>query len=142
MMLRGKCQCGQVRYEIDGPARQIIECHCETCRRLTGGVWQVTGARMADVTIADPEAALKWYRSSETIERGFCGTCSSILFVRRDGVDRITITAGTLDQPTGLHLMMRIFTDDRADYNTDSSGDGVLNYPGAPPPEKFDIPNA
>jgi hypothetical protein len=77
-MLRGKCQCGQVRYEIDGPARQIVECHCERCRRLTGGVWQVTGARMADVTIDDPEAALKWYRSSETFERGFCGTCSSI----------------------------------------------------------------
>ena len=29
-----------------------------------------------------------------------------------------------------------------AGLNADSSGDDVLNYPGAPPPEKFDIPNA
>ena len=139
-MLAGKCHCGGVRYEITGPVRQVVECHCESCRRLTGSVWHATGARLADVTINDDGGMLNWYRSSELVERGFCRTCGSTMFFRRDGGDTITITAGTLDQPTGLKLMMRIFTDDMADYAADSSGDGIPRHGQFPEMHHFAIP--
>ncbi len=138
--MRGRCHCGQVRYEITGPVRQVVECHCESCRRLTGSVWHATGARQKDVAIDADEGALSWYRSSELVERGFCSNCGSTMFFRRDGADTITITAGSLDQPTGLHLMMRIFTDEMADYAADSSGDGIPRYPGFPEMHHFAIP--
>ncbi len=138
--LRGKCHCGRVRYEITGPVRQVVECHCESCRRITGSVWHAIGARRADVAITDQAGALTWYRSSEKVERGFCVNCSSTLFFRRDNTDTITITAGSLDQPTGLHLMMRIFTDDMADYAADTSADGIPRFPQLPGMEHFAIP--
>ncbi|MDP7548060.1 MAG: GFA family protein [Alphaproteobacteria bacterium] len=136
----GKCHCGRVRYRIAGPVRQVVECHCESCRRITGSVWHATGARQRDVTITDDDGALHWYRSSEKVERGFCGNCGASLFFRRDNVDIITITAGSLDQPTGLHLMMRIFTDDMADYAADTSGDDIPRFPEYPPMHHFAIP--
>ncbi|MDA1101028.1 MAG: GFA family protein [Proteobacteria bacterium] len=139
--LQGQCHCGRVRYAIAGPVRQVVECHCESCRRITGSVWHATGARKVDVTITDPTGALSWYRSSEMVERGFCGNCGSTLFFRRDNADTITITAGSLDQPTGLHLMMRIFTDEMADYAADTSGDGIPRYPALPPMHHFAIPD-
>ncbi len=139
-MLRGRCHCERVRYEITGPVRQVVECHCESCRRLTGSVWHATGARQRDVSITDDDGALHWYRSSEKVERGFCGHCGSTLFFRRDGADTITITAGSLDQPTGLKLMMRIFTDDMADYAADSSGDGIPSHAQFPEMHHFAIP--
>lgn len=139
-MLTGKCHCGRVRYEIAGPVRQVVECHCESCRRITGSVWHATGAYQRDLTITDDTAALSWYRSSEKVERGFCGHCGSTMFFRRDGADTMTITAGTLDQPTGLHLKMRIFTEDMADYAADSSADGVPSYEGFPDMHMFAIP--
>jgi hypothetical protein len=117
-----------------------VECHCESCRRITGSVWHATGAYRKDVTIIDEGGLLNWYRSSEKVERGFCGTCSSTMFFRRDGGDNIAIAAGTLDQPTGLNLMMRIFTDDAADYAADTSGDGIPQYPAFPDMDKFAIP--
>ena len=120
--------------------RQVVECHCESCRRITGGVWHATGARLADVTIRDEDGALNWYRSSEKVERGFCAHCGSSLFFRRDGADTITITAGSLDQPTGLHLMMRIFTDNKADYAADTGDDGIPDFPEFPPMHHFAIP--
>lgn len=140
-MLTGKCHCGRVRYEIAGPVRQVVECHCETCRRITGSVWHATGARQADLTISDDDGALNWYRSSAKVERGFCSNCGSTMFFRRDGADTITITAGSLDQPTGLHMMMRIFTDETADYAADSSGDGLPRYEGFPDMHLFAIPD-
>ena len=60
---QGKCHCGRVRYEIAGPVRQVVECHCESCRRITGSVWHPIGARLADVTITAPESFLgPWTR--------------------------------------------------------------------------------
>ena len=136
----GRCHCNRVSYEIAGPVRQVVECHCESCRRLTGSVWHAIGARRDDVTITDDDRALNWYRSSELVERGFCKHCGATMFFRRDNTDTITITAGSLDQPTGLHLMMRIFTDERADYAADTSGDNIPHYPGFPEMHHFAIP--
>ena len=101
----GQCLCGSVKYEVRGPLRAIVECHCRTCRRLTGGLWHATAARRGDVTI-DDGGTLRWYRSSPPVRRGFCGNCGSWLFL--DGEDRpfLVITASgtefaklTLDGP-------------------------------------------
>ncbi len=139
---RGQCHCGRVSYSVGGPMRQVVECHCESCRRITGSVWHATGARRADVAIRDEASALTWYRSSEGVERGFCGHCGSTLFFRRDNGDTITITAGSLDQPTGLKLMMRIFTGERADYAPVPVGDNIESFPSWPPMARFVIPDA
>lgn len=31
-----QCRCGAVRYEVNGPLRNVIACHCEQCRRSSG----------------------------------------------------------------------------------------------------------
>lgn len=122
----GQCLCGSVKYEVRGPLRAIVECHCRTCRRLTGGLWHATAARRGDVTI-DDGGTLRWYRSSPPVRRGFCGNCGSSLFF--DGEDRpfLAITAGTLNEPTGIKLGARIFTADAADYYDFSAG--IPNVP-------------
>lgn len=111
----GQCLCGSVRYEVRGPLRDILECHCQTCRRFTGGLWNATAAHREHVTIRDG-GTLKWYQSSEHVRRGFCGDCGSSLFWNRDDRPYLGITAGTLNEPTGLKLAARIFTAEQADY--------------------------
>jgi hypothetical protein len=61
-------------------------------------------------------ATLRWYRSSETAERGFCGVCGSNLFWKLKGRDDWSITAGTLDVPTGIGMQQHIFVADKSDY--------------------------
>ncbi|WP_442475962.1 GFA family protein [Roseovarius litorisediminis] len=34
--MRGSCQCGAVRYEVAGPLRQVVGCHCSQCRKTSG----------------------------------------------------------------------------------------------------------
>ena len=64
----------------------------------------------------DREAALAWYRSSDTVERGFCRVCGSALFWKRAGDPEIFIGAGSLDGPTGLTISHHIFCKDKGDY--------------------------
>ena len=118
--------------------RQVVECHCESCRRITGVVWYAIGARLAHVTNSDDGGKLNWCRSSELVERGFCGNCGSTMSFPRDGAD--TITARSLDQLTGLILAMRICTDNMADYAADTSGDGIPRFPELPPMNHFALP--
>ena len=112
---RGDCLCGAVRYEITGPLRPVVACHCEQCRKTSGHYVSATAAARKDM-ILHGEAALRWYSSSETARRGFCVECGSNLFFDRDGRNTVAIMAGSLDKPTGLRTVGQIFTEEAGDY--------------------------
>lgn len=111
----GGCLCGAVTYRIAGPLRDVVACHCGQCRKTSGHFVAATAVRAEDLTIAE-DGALRWYRSSEAAERGFCGVCGASLFWRRIDGDQIGIMAGGLDGPTGLSLAVHIFVKDAGDY--------------------------
>ena len=111
----GGCLCGDVRFRVTGPLRDVIACHCSMCRRATGAFVAATAAADADLAVTGADA-LRWYRSSDEAERGFCGRCGSNLFWRRPGSGRTSILAGCLDQPTGLRIGRHIFVADKGDF--------------------------
>ena len=111
----GSCLCGAVTYEVDGPLRPVIACHCGQCRKSHGHFAAATAAYREDLTIAG-EAALQDYEASPGVRRRFCRHCGSGLFWDVSGRPTISIWAGTLDSPTGLELAMHIFTADKGDY--------------------------
>jgi hypothetical protein len=108
--------CGAVRFHVPTSSLAgVTVCHCGQCRRWHGHVGAYTNAKAADL-VFDESRGLAWFRSSGFAQRGFCRECGSSLFWRRDGSDLISITAGTLDPPTGLATRLQIFTEDRGDY--------------------------
>jgi len=111
----GGCLCGAVRYEVRGPLRPIVMCHCTQCRRMTGHVLASTAARHADLRLL-AEGGLGWYASSAGARRGFCSRCGSTLFWQGAGRDYLSIAAGTLDDSSGLQVACHIFTADKGGY--------------------------
>ena len=122
----GRCLCGAVCYEVRGPLSDAHACHCGQCRRQSGHFVVATGAKRADFVLTE-QRGLKWYRSSEIAQRGFCGDCGSVLFWD-DGGTEISINAGSLDTPTGLTLTKHIFVDDKSDYY--EINDGLPTFAG------------
>ena len=112
---RGSCLCGEVVYEVHGPLRNVIACHCVQCRKQTGHYMAATSARRADLRM-EKDAGLRWYQSSQEARRGFCGVCGSVLFWSSEGRPDISITAGTLDGPTGIVTEGHIFCASKGDY--------------------------
>ncbi len=111
----GGCLCGGVRYGINSALRGVVNCFCGQCQKTSGHHVAATQARRADVYL-EKDDTLKWYRSSEKAERGFCGECGGNLFWRHDDEDTVSIMAGTLDTPTGLTTTGNLFTEDASDY--------------------------
>jgi hypothetical protein len=104
---RGRCLCGAVVYEVRGPLRDVLICHCVECRRWHGHVSASTAARTGDLVLLQ-DRALRWIdspRSNANARRAFCGECGSSLFWDAPERETISIAAGTLDDGAGLRVM-------------------------------------
>jgi hypothetical protein len=110
-MANGGCHCGAIRYSVAGEPRHSSVCHCESCRRTTGGLataWLGYPTEALTVEKGEPKS----YSSSGGVERQFCGSCGTSLFYTNEPampgiVDVLTVT---LDNPTAfppaLHVQM------------------------------------
>ena len=112
----GGCLCGAVRFEVAVPEGHIHACHCGMCRRWTAGPFMsVNCPGVPDFESAD---SLRWHRTSDWAERGFCGTCGSSLFFRlAKQPEMLTVVAvEAFDDAAGLELRQHIYIDDKPDY--------------------------
>lgn len=110
----GGCLCGSVKFRIMGPLREVVACHCRQCQKSSGHHVAATRVALSDFNL-EPTNSLQWYQSSKLAKRGFCNKCGSNLFWQ-NLPDKISIFAGSLDDPCGLRLSKHIFVADKADY--------------------------
>ena len=116
--MKGSCLCGAVRIEVRGPLEHAPEaCHCAQCRRKTSHVFVGVNVRRALLDVQGDEN-VAWYRSSESVERGFCRTCGSALFWKPTlaGYDYTSVAMGLFDPPTGTRLAKHTFVGEKGDY--------------------------
>ncbi|MGI9319142.1 MAG: GFA family protein [bacterium] len=114
-MKKGGCLCGAVRYEINGPLRDVVNCHCSMCQRLHGSFGPHSKALKSDIRLIR-EDGLAWYKTSEIARRGFCRICGSSLFWEPFDQEATGILAGSIDTPTELKTMGHIFVAEKSDF--------------------------
>jgi hypothetical protein len=114
-VIGGGCLCGGVRYAVRGLLRDVIACHCFQCRRTSGHFVAATACRRKALTFVK-DASLKWYIAIAGFRRGFCSECGSSLFFEEIAGERISIAAGSLDEPQGLRIAAHIFASEAGDY--------------------------
>jgi hypothetical protein len=95
----GGCQCGAVRYALYAEPTNPHVCHCRMCQKAFGNYFApLAGLPLGDFawTFGTPGV----FKSSEAAERGFCRDCGTPLFFRYVDRDRISLSLGSLDDPT------------------------------------------
>ena len=123
---QGRCLCGGVSFRTSGEPRGVVYCHCSQCRRQTGHFYAATDVEDDRLTVEGADN-ITWYAASDFARRGFCGTCGSALFWKRNGSDVTSILAGSFDRPSGLRAEAHIFVADKGDYY--DIDDGLPRYP-------------
>lgn len=119
--IQGGCLCGAVTFEVTPPLRDIISCHCTQCQKSSGHFFAATAASKTDLNVTESRG-LKWYKSSDWAERGFCVECGANLFWQMPNRDTISVLAGSLNGDTGLKTTRHIFVADKKDYYEISDG--------------------
>ncbi len=114
---QGRCLCGGIRYTVHGPMRDVLDCHCERCRRFSGHHVAATSVALQDLQVHDFEGLLRWFHPVPEAGYGFCSRCGSSLFWRSDDPTRWSVCAGTLEPPTGLRTARALWVSQASDYH-------------------------
>jgi hypothetical protein len=99
----GGCQCGSIRFLISGPLGSADICHCRMCQKAFGS-W---GAALVRISLEDfswTRGTPSKFKSSKTVDRGFCQNCGTPLYMFEDSDTFIDLAIGTLDDPNIIKL--------------------------------------
>ena len=108
-MITGNCECGKVQYEVDSEIKDFSHCHCSQCRRLHGAAFaSFGGVSSSQFRYTSGKNDIKYYASSNTSNRVFCGNCGSNILVKVDSEpDELYLAMGTVNGapvcPPGYH---------------------------------------
>ena len=101
--LTGSCQCGAVRYCIDGGVHRLNVCHCLDCQKQSGSAFGMS-------LIIDPgcfqleSGRLKEFMTTAASGRqktcAFCSECGVRIYNRTSRL--MSVKAGTLDDTSVL----------------------------------------
>jgi hypothetical protein len=79
--LEGSCLCGRVRFEVTEPFTRTSACHCEFCKRISGGYGTVSGRAPTDaIHVLEGVELLTAYTPEGGSAKTFCSVCGSNLF--------------------------------------------------------------
>ena len=110
----GGCQCGALRYKVRGPLRDVLACHCAICRRIHTFMGAYSACDPADLEMTGE--TLRWYESTPAAKRGFCAACGTHLIWAGTGKSHVSLSAGSIDEPTGVRLVKHICTNEKGDF--------------------------
>ncbi len=97
----GGCQCGAVRYHVQGALEGAHLCHCRMCQKAVGNYFMpLASAKNEEFSVTRGEP--KWFHSSDPVKRGFCENCGTPLFFKTIGSPTIAIALGSLDDPSSV----------------------------------------
>ena len=95
------CTCGARPLRSHGRPTQGFYCHCTTCRKSYGRLFQVT-VKFDGKIFRLPKDGFKYYRSSEFAKRGFCAECGSpIVFLYEGNPNVWALSARSIIRRTG-----------------------------------------
>lgn len=111
----GHCFCGDIRFEVSEPLLYSAFCHCESCRRASGGAYVPwTTFRKAAFRFLSGE--LSTYHSSPGVTRGHCARCgTSLTYEHADRQGQIDVVLTAFDDPSKFEPVAHIFVDDKLD---------------------------
>lgn len=123
----GGCQCGAVRFRVEGALGKPSVCHCRMCQKAFGAFYApLVGTAKAKLEWTRGEP--KRFRSSNHVLRGFCAECGTPLTY--EAPDGMALAAGAFDDPSALAPTVQWGREEALPF--------VDDIPGLPAHETFD----
>ena len=131
--LRGSCLCGGVKFELTEAPETLRYCHCDSCKKLSGGAATVNGrVPSSSIRILEGEELLQTFQPAEGSSKTFCLACGSNLFGGGWPSSEIaSVRATALDDAIDARPSAHIFVRSVAAWET-LPDDGLERFEGRP----------
>jgi len=115
----GGCQCGYVRYSLDGEAYRLNVCHCRDCQRQSGSAFGMSLV-IAPTAFSLISGELRTFELTADSGRvktcAFCPNCGVRIYNRTSA--SYSVKAGTLDDTSWLVPAAHYWTRSRQAWTT------------------------
>ncbi len=106
--ITGRCYCGSTTFRGAASPQTIAYCHCDDCRRATGGPVAAFAAFMDGEIAFEPNEG-RQVNVNPGVVRTFCENCGSSLTGRYDYLpNQVYISIGVIDQASDLAPQMHV----------------------------------
>jgi hypothetical protein len=122
-----------VKFELTEAPETLRYCHCESCKKLSGGIGTVNGRVPATaIRILEGEELLQTFQPAEGTSKTFCLACGSNLFGGGWPDSEIaSVRATAIDDPFDARPSAHIFVRSVAAWET-LPDDGLERHEGRP----------
>jgi hypothetical protein len=110
---KGGCECGAVRYQVEGEPKAVVVCHCRNCQRQSGGAFGMSMVFAADQFMCESGELASFERptkSGATMQGRFCPECGTRIYNQKAGAPVIILKPGTLDDTSELRPTLQLWT--------------------------------
>ena len=114
MTATGGCQCGAVRFTVDGDLGRASICHCRMCQKAFGAFF---GPLVPAPGLRWTRGTPKYFQSSNRVKRGFCDACGTPLtYVRDHAPKMVNIPRALFETRTGREPRYHLAVEQSADW--------------------------
>jgi len=106
----GGCQCGAVRFRVEGELGHASICHCRMCQKAYGNVFAPL-VSVREATLTWSKAEPKRFQSSNFVQRGFCPDCGTPLTY--EAPDGVALSIAAFDDPADITPVIQFGTEGR-----------------------------
>ncbi|MBV9840027.1 MAG: GFA family protein [Sphingomonadaceae bacterium] len=112
MTIAGGCQCGAVRYSLQGGPYPVYACHCRECQKQSASAFALS--MPVPVQAFAIEGTLDEYcrpaSGGRSTDGFFCPACGTRLFHRSSASGAfVTVKAGTLDDASNIQVRAHLW---------------------------------
>ncbi|MEK1850701.1 MAG: GFA family protein [Phyllobacterium sp.] len=130
----GGCQCGAIRFRVEGKLGDASICHCRMCQKAFGNFFApLTSVRGTDFQWTRGEP--KRFQSSNHVKRGFCGHCGTPLTY--EAPDGMALAIAAFDHPEELAPTIQWGLEGKLPYIDDLSALPGYSSEGDPESAEF-----
>ncbi|KQT54185.1 aldehyde-activating protein [Aureimonas sp. Leaf454] len=109
----GGCQCGAVRFRVEGALGRASICHCRMCQKAFGAFYAPL-VNVDDDTIRWTRGEPSRFASSDLVRRGFCSACGTPLTY--EAPDGLALAIGAFDDPSTVAPILQFGTEAKLAY--------------------------
>jgi hypothetical protein len=117
-VLRGRCACRAIAYEVADEFVAAFNCHCSNCRATTGSAFLPWGEiEREKLRVTRGTGSLLVIGEADAAHAVRCGRCGSLLYwTVRDGM-RVRVPYGSLEDEPALKPTAHMFVGSKAPWH-------------------------
>jgi hypothetical protein len=111
--MEGGCQCGAIRYRVNGTPKATIACHCAECQKQSGsafGMSMIVLRESFELLSGELQRFSRPADSGSVVECAFCPGCGTRIYHQPSKLtETLNVKPGTLDDTAWLKPALQVW---------------------------------